>query len=312
MFLMTKLSSGARKSLLEDLRAEGHIGDDDRCILEYCLQKDPLEILQSQFTEHGLKQYIGGFMAADKIPGSMVHLAEAVLTTLGFCPPPEVPSWSKVAQEATSDRSSAHYAHEDEIRGRVLGASGEVERLLKPLLYFLASAVIGTPLRDIAASQKIESQNLDKATLGTLMRLYGYVSKQVPGTELAAAVRDSTRRELRLPTGMPTAAQIRNSFAHGKSMGSKEVRSIAGEFFQQVEVFARELGDSSEFVRPQWVRVDQVVRDAWDRRMVDITDEHRQKHRMYTEEPVRVAHIYLILQRSNPFYVDPVLSLVDL
>jgi hypothetical protein len=145
-----------------------------------------------------------------------------------------------------------------------------------------------------------------------LLKLYEHLSAQVAATELAAAIRDWAGLELQLPHGMQGAVQIRNRFAHGDSMRFDEMRSKAGEFLRQVESFASELGDTSVMVRPQWIRVDQVLTDKWDRRVVDITDEHAQKHRMYTDEPVTVARTYLMLQRSNPLYVDPLLSLVEL
>ena len=302
-------------ALLQELRVEGYHGNDENCLLECCVRRDPAELLRAWLTPRQLANVIRDLGGEPK-QGPPGGLVEQLLERLGF-PGFERPLTLRQIQDDV-ERAIAEVPCTDNpvtLRGMVTRVGVRLEFACRVLATFLCRRVFNESaetrlLRLAVIKRPGESGSM---SLGRWLDALEALSKAL--REATGGAAEEFRRQVPdcalVPRDMGGLAGGRNEFVHFKDWTQNEspmeMRRKATSFFEQAQRLLDHWNDEKRRLFPDVITVEQIVIDRWGRRTVIARTPAGKEERIFSDADLRPGEVYLMHAATNPFRIDPIL-----
>lgn len=309
--LLTACEQDLRAELVERLRASGYEGGDDLCLLEYCAEASPVDVLRDVFSGSQMRRVLRGHGVDVPHHATPTDVAMRLAEVLGFRVPRRVLGVRDVRQRIAR-ASNAHALGSGELAVEATAITTGMESILRTYLTFFVRTYFGASPQRWAQDQGLLSggKTVDRASLGLLVAMLDHVkvaAEREPDQAAIAHVRERAGDPVELPTDdCRRLAELRNTLVHDVSL--LEVDELRRHVVELCEVAASVLDAlEAQHVHPRLVTVRRVVTDQWGRRTVQAEGEDGNDVRIFTDEDLQPGMRYLMRSRTNPLCVDPIL-----
>jgi O-acetyl-ADP-ribose deacetylase (regulator of RNase III) len=321
-FLRDHLTSEQRDYLDTVFQSAGYIGDFDLKLVEYCLERDPVDTLREMFARPTLLTLCTELTRqprTDLLRSPDQELAQKILGSLGFAAigRPEGIIHARTRIERAHNKLETA-GDTTAIRGAIVEGAQTFERIASDLLTLYAIVLFGQPWPNELRSRKLldEDATPDRLSLGSvidaLVRFDRFLAQRkeiLPWTRWQELVQG---RPLLGDVGASAqqVTKVRNDVAHYRAhierMNSQELRALGSEMFNRVLLpVVRHI--EGEGVYPRIIAVREYVRDAYGRRFVKAEDDRGEQHKIFTTEDLDPSLTYFMFPRTNPARIYPLL-----
>lgn len=170
--LWTELSDLEFTSLTEQLRARGYRGSDSMCVLEYCAEASPVDVLQHAFSGLDLERLLADRQVPCDDVSETVALALRLAENLGFHVPARRVGLHSTRELISSSRNAVDSGDLQTVTGGVARCAACVEGLLASYLAFVCQRATGDPPQRWAEKTgRLEpGYVISRASLGSLIK----------------------------------------------------------------------------------------------------------------------------------------------
>jgi hypothetical protein len=320
--LKERLPPAALADLLERLDHKKYSGDDDRRLLEYCVQEEDLgKLLCDEFSVADLRRILREETGLEPGKGAAKEdLAGQLLEHLGFRSSPPCHGLLAVRRLTAEMRSRLSHEPDETLQGKVAGVVYDIERLLRLYVQFLCRWLFETdPNSYLHATGRLKpSYVIDRCTTGDLVGFIRAVERELRTSDDTRAV--ELRRGLSerpfLPPEAGELAELRNAVIHMRVNGRDEklepaeVRASSERFFDRALRVLDHMAEHEGRVFPFVVRIDSIHVDRYGRRTIKASSDGevgKLVETIFTEAQIVPGELYLMRPLTNPWRVDPVL-----
>jgi len=322
--ILQNLTPQSREFLENKFTSLKMTGRFEDVLIEYCLEKDPVEILNELFSSPDLlrmiKQNQGDTKSLNDLQlHNKLLLCQKLLVLLNFRELIKPRGISTIRDEVVRLRSQLDQSTELEtVRGCVMDLGRKAEEVLRSLIRFYGVILLPTPLetslRDLGWNES--GKPIGLLTLGQLLDVIDHFElaiKEEPPSELALHFRelfpgrnflgplDDSRQSLFL--------KVRNDIVHYRKKAETQdvfaLRNFASNSFTVFSDLLDYLISSEVFPRVLTIR--RLVEDSYGRRFIEAEDDRGRTEKIFTDQALESGHCYMMHPTTNPVRIFPIL-----
>jgi hypothetical protein len=314
--LQKRLPKSTKKKLVERLKKTyGYRGPDDLILCEYCLEEDPLKLLQREFRFDDLESIAEDFGCGLSNTSDQKELARAILNHLGFTLPVTPYGIEATLKRVTGYEREFNRAHtKKQIIGLVPHANNELERILHGLIVFYGTVFFGVEHQKAFGKWSADFGR-KRQTLGTKFNILKKLENEVlndpkriiklkelfAGREYVVG-----KKELQ---DCSDVVVFRAGLSHFRdeidAMPFAKAKEWARPFFTKASFFIQHIEKNN--IYPVTVVVAGKYEDAYGRKWIECTTDTGQTEKIYTNDPMEISRMYFMLPRTNPVRIYPIL-----
>lgn len=322
--LQENSTEDTRGYLEQKFAASGYKGHFDDMLIEYCLERDPVELLEELYGAPQLMRMCRLHCQADTLlenlfNASATDLSRLLLKSVGFRPVEKAKGIHQIIENMEAARNRVRTSHDaTQMRGFVLEAGRTLEGILRDLIRFFGSRLLPVPhekyLKDYGWNR--DGKPIASLTLGSLFEVLRNFEAGIAQGE-PASVAEKFRELFPGKTffsaegreGLSAFITARNDIVHFRErvqeMDTVQLRDYAEQMYGFALTLLHDLNNSGTY--PRIISVRSYVEDAYGRRHIECVDDTGKTEKIFTDEQLEPGYLYFMHPTTNPVRIFPIL-----